>query len=123
LDFQDCLLGFHNPEIDHRINFDRYVVLGDDILRGDIHDYDTQAYPDHAIDRGEHKNQTWSFGLGQYTSKTEDYASLIFSQDFYRVQEIEYDEGNDDYRKSYHFCLLIEELRIFLVPRLLCFDL
>ncbi len=44
------LVGLHDPEVDDRVDLDGDVVLGDDVLRRDVHDHRPQADLDHLVD-------------------------------------------------------------------------
>src|SRR5262249_15199474 len=65
------------------------VVAGDDVLRGNFQRRLAEVDANHAVDRGKHQNDAWSFGVRQQSAQQEDHATLIFAQDFDGVDDVE----------------------------------
>ncbi len=80
------LFGINDPEIDHRANADRDVVMRNDILTGHIEHPRAQVDPHHLLHIGDEQKQAGSLDAGE-TAKRKNHASLVFPQDLDRGRE------------------------------------
>ena len=96
LDIDYALDRLHNPEIKYRIDLDRDIVPGDDVLRGDVLGNQPEADPDHAVDGREHQDDPRALGFWKHPAQPEDHAPLVFPEDFDGVQDVEDRHSNDD---------------------------
>src|SRR5512133_199293 len=94
LHLDDRLLRFHDPEIDHRRDLDRNVVMGDHILGRHLEGHGLQCHPDQAINSGDDQKQPRSPHTDQ-PSQTQQYAPLVLRQDPHRTAE-----EHDDQRQE-----------------------
>jgi len=68
----DGLDGIDHPEINHRIDLDRDIVPGDDVLGIYIHRYQAQAHFYHFIDHRYQDDQTRPLGFDYPTQAKND---------------------------------------------------
>ena len=107
-DFHHRLIGIDHAQENNRVDFQRDVVAGDDVLRRNFQRFLPQRNAHHAVDRAEHQNDARALGLAQQAPEPEDDAALIFSQDLDGTQQVDDkdDDSNGNYRKpEIHICL------------------
>jgi hypothetical protein len=56
----DRAFGIDDVEIEHRVDFHRNIVVGDDVLAGDFNDLNAQVHPHHLLDEGYQQNEAWA---------------------------------------------------------------
>ena len=64
-DFDNGPGGVQNAEKHHCADLDGHVVLGYDILRGNLECFHAQRDPNNPVDRTEHEDQSGALGSGQ----------------------------------------------------------
>ena len=99
LDLDHALERVDDPEVQDGVDLDRDVVLGDDVLRRDVHRDEPQADPDHAVDWGEHQDDPRALGLGKHSAQPENHAPLVFPKDLDGAQDVEDHKSDDDDRR------------------------
>src|SRR3984957_17924131 len=95
LDSHHGFLRIGDVIVGNRRDIDRDVVLGDDLLRRDLHGDGAQRHPHHLLDGNEDQRQprsAYAFEL----SKQKDHPALILFQDANRSDGV---EDNDRYEK------------------------
>jgi CheY-like chemotaxis protein len=80
LDLDDRFFGVDHLEIEHRIDAHGDVVLGDQVLFGDIHGDHAQVDANELLDRRDDDDEPGSFDRLK-TAEEEDHATLILGQD------------------------------------------
>jgi len=100
LDVDDALERLHDPEVEDGVDLHRDVVPRDDVLRGDVMGDQPEADPDHAVNGGEHQDNSRALGLGKHSAQPEDHAPLIFPEDLDGVQDVEDHQSDDDDGRS-----------------------
>ena len=75
--FYDSIIGFHNPEVNHRIYLYGNIILGDHILRRNIHGNNPHINLDHPIDYGNQDDEAGTL-CSDYPPQTKYYTPLIF---------------------------------------------
>jgi hypothetical protein len=96
-DLQHGFSRIQDAEIDHGVYLHRYVVTRDDILRRHFHGLNSERDAHDSVDRSEHQDDAWSFGMRQHAAQAEDHAALIFSQDLDGRQQVDYDNHQRNY--------------------------
>ncbi len=87
LDLDRRLFGIDDPEINHRADANRDVVMRNDVLAGHIEHARAQVDPHHLLHVGNEQEQSGSLDAGE-AAKRENNAPLVLPQDL--------DRGRDD---------------------------
>src|SRR5262249_28646542 len=93
----DRLAGIHHSEVHHRVDFDRDVVAGDDILFGHIQHDDAQVHLAHLLQHRKYEHHTRTFDAGKATEREHD-AALVLVQHPQDAQQQQ--QTKDDYHYS-----------------------
>jgi hypothetical protein len=102
-DLDDGPGGVETRKRDDRIDLQRDVVAGDDVLRRNFEDFLAERDPDDLIERAKDEDDTRPFGLRQHLAEPEDDAALIFAKNNDRAKEIQdKDDKEDQYRDATH---------------------
>ena len=88
LDRDDSLFRIGDMIIGDRRDIDRDVVLGDDLLRGDLHGDGAQRHTHHLLDRNKDQRQPRSAHPCEFAEQ-EHHATLVLPQDAKRNQGVE----------------------------------
>src|SRR5271163_2362812 len=83
LDLDDRAFGIDDVEIEHRVDFHRNIVAGDDVLAGDFNDLNAQVYPHHLLNEGRQQNKAGALHPLK-AAQGEDDGALVFAQDAHR---------------------------------------
>ena len=117
LDLDNRALRIDYVEIEHRVDFHRNIVVGDDVLAGDFNDLNAQVHPHHLLDEGNQHYESRALDLLK-TAKGEDDGALVFAQDAHRgAQTDETGQKHEDCERGFdgeHDCRSF--VRLFL-PR------
>jgi hypothetical protein len=96
LDLHHRLGRVRDAEVHHRVDFDRYVVLGDGVLRGDVQGHDAEIHLLHPLDpERDQEDETRALGPGQLP-QPEDHPPLEFPEDAHTRENA--GGANDDER-------------------------
>src|SRR5258708_6822406 len=95
LDRDDGSLGIGDVIVGDRRDVDRDVVLGDDLLRGNLHRDGAQGYAHHLLDRNENQGQPRSPHALEF-SKKKHHAALVLPQHPDRGESIDDDRDQDN---------------------------
>src|SRR5262249_19686385 len=80
-------VGVDDAEIANGVYFHADVVAGDDVLRGNIEGFETQADAIERRDRPEYEADSSFFSVRYKTAQTEDHAAFQFFDDVERIPE------------------------------------
>ena len=106
--FQNGFLRIDDPEVNNRIHSDRYVIMGYDILRRNIHGYDPEINPPDTVYHGPDYYQPRSFET-YYLTQSEYNTPLILFENFKRRRQ-EKEQDHHYYNNSRIHC---HSLRLF----------
>ena len=97
----DSFVRVDHAQKNDRVDFQRDVVAGDDVLRRNFERFLPQRNAHHAVDRAEDQNYARALGVPLQAPEPEDDAALIFSEDLDGTQQVndEDDDANSDHRK------------------------
>ena len=95
LDDDHRLLRIGDVIVGNRGNIDRDVVLGDDLLRRDLHGDGAQGYPHHLLKRNKDQSQSGPAHALELAQEENDPA-LVLAQNAQRYDEIDNDRSGDD---------------------------
>ncbi len=95
LDRDDGSLGIGDVIVGDRRDVDRDVVLGDDLLRGNLHRDGAQGYAHHLLDRNENQGQPRSPHALEF-SKKKHHAALVLPQHPDRGERIDDDRDEEN---------------------------
>ena len=95
LDLDDRAFGIDDVEIEHRVDFHRNIVAGDDVLAGDFNDLNAQVYPHHLLNEGRQQNKAGALHPLK-AAQGEDDGALVFAQDAHGGHQADGDRKKDE---------------------------
>ena len=96
LDLDDGVGRVQNPEVDHRVDLDGHVVLGDDLLDGNVHGQDAQVHAYGAVDDRDEEDDAGPAAAGQPSEPEDDQPLVLRHDPDGRGQDQQHDEQNAD---------------------------
>src|SRR5258708_407760 len=96
--FDDGLGGVNYAEGDDGVYFQRDVVAGYDVLRGNLHRFLPQTDANNLVERAEDPDDAGALGCFLHASQSKDNAPLVLFEDVEGVDQVEedYDDGEED---------------------------
>ena len=81
LNLDDRPFRVHHPEVDHRVDFDRDIVPGNDILGGNVQHHGAKIDPKHLLQPWDDDDQPGTLDAPE-ASKHENHSALVFTENF-----------------------------------------
>ena len=81
LNLDDRPFRVHHPEVDHRVDFDRDIVPGNDILGGNVQHHGAKINPKHLLQPWDDDDQPGTLDAPE-ASEHENHSALVFTENF-----------------------------------------